>query len=63
MFKKRKEFKYLCCEISSEYEENTQHKLTKFYQTLGFLNNTLKPNLVQKFSRIKECNALALSIL
>jgi len=32
-------------------------------QILGILNNTFKPTLVQKLSRKKVYNALALSIL
>jgi hypothetical protein len=38
-------------------------KLEKFAQNLEILNNILKPNLVQRFSRIKVCNSLAVRIL
>jgi len=31
-------------------------KLTKFFQTVGILNSTFKPNLVHKCSRIKVYN-------
>jgi len=31
--------------------------------TLAILNNNFKPNLAQKFSRIKACNALVLQII
>ena len=37
--------------------------LTKFSQILGIPNNAFKPNLFQKFSRIKVYNALAAPIL
>jgi hypothetical protein len=33
-------------------------RTTKIYSIRGILNNTFKPNLVQKFSRIKVHNAL-----
>jgi hypothetical protein len=46
-------FKYLNCEISCENENDIQQKLSKFDQILGILNNTSKPNLVPKFSRIQ----------
>jgi hypothetical protein len=35
----------------------------KFSQILGILNDIFKPTLVQKFSRIKVCNELALHIV
>jgi hypothetical protein len=38
-------------------------KLAKFALTLGILNNSFKPTLVQIFSRIKLHNALALPTL
>jgi hypothetical protein len=38
-------------------------KITKFSQILGILNNNFVPTLVQKFSRMKVCNALAFPIL
>jgi len=37
--------------------------LAKFFQILGILNNTLIPNLVEKYSRIKVYNALAVPSL
>ena len=58
-----KNFKYLSCEISYETEKDIQQKLAKFSQILGILNNTFQPNLVQKFSRINVCNALAIPII
>jgi hypothetical protein len=38
-------------------------KVAKFAQVLGILNNTLRPTMVQKSSRIKIYNAVALPIL
>jgi hypothetical protein len=38
-------------------------KVAKFVQMLGILNNTFKPTLVKKFSKMKIYNALALPIL
>jgi hypothetical protein len=38
-------------------------KLAKFSQILGILKNTFKPTLIQKFSRIRINNELALPIL
>jgi len=35
-------------------------KPAQFSQILGYLNNTLKPTLIQTFSRIKVYNALIL---
>jgi hypothetical protein len=54
---------YLGCEISYENEKDIQQKVAKFAQILGILNNTSKPTLVQKSSRIKVRNALAVTIL
>jgi len=42
---------------------DTQKRIAKFSQKLGNLNNTFKPTLVQKCSRIKVYNALAVPIL
>ena len=46
-------FKCLGCETFYENKKDFQQKVTKFSEILGILNNTFKPNLVQKFSRIK----------
>ena len=54
-----KNFKYLDCQISYEYE----NELAKPSQVLGILNNTFKPNLVHKSSTIKVLFALAVPIL
>ena len=46
-------FKYLNCEISHEDGNDIQQTLSQFAQILGILNDTSKPTLVPKFSRIK----------
>jgi len=45
------------------YEKYIQQKLAKFSQILGILNNTFQLTLVQKFSKHKIYNALAVPIL
>jgi hypothetical protein len=55
-----KNFKYLSCEISYKNEKDFQQKVAKLVQILGILNNTFKPTVVQKSSRITVYNALAL---
>jgi hypothetical protein len=40
-----------------------QQNVSKFAQIVGILNNTFKPTSVQKSSRIKVYNAMALPIL
>jgi hypothetical protein len=57
-----KNFKYLGCGISYGNEKDASQKVAKCAQVLGILNNILKPNLVQKFSRIKVRNAVAVRI-
>jgi len=44
-------------------KKGLQQTVTKFSQILGILSNNFKLSLVQKFSRIKVCNALALPSL
>jgi hypothetical protein len=56
-------FKYRGCETSYEKEKDIQQKLAKLSQMLWNLNNTFKPKLIQKFSRIKVHNVLSLPIL
>jgi len=63
MFTTSKDVEYLGCEISDENEEDNKKYLTKCVQILGILNNTLKPNLIEKYSRIKVYNALAVPSL
>jgi hypothetical protein len=45
-------FTYLGCNISYQEEKDIHSKITKCLQILGFLNNTLKPNLVQRSTRL-----------
>ena len=59
----KKSFKYLICEICYENKKDIQQKVAKFAQILGILNNTFKPNLFAKFSRIKVYIALVVPIL
>jgi phage major head subunit gpT-like protein len=54
-------FKYCGCKSSYENDKAIQQKLAKFPQILGILN--IQPTLVQKFSRIKVYNAIAIPIL
>jgi hypothetical protein len=56
-------FTYQSCNISYQEEKNLHSKITKFLQILGFLNNTLKPNLVQRSTRLKLYKTLALPAL
>jgi hypothetical protein len=56
-------FKYRGCETSNGKEKDIQRELAKLSQILGNINNTFKPKLVQKFSRIKAHNVLPLPIL
>jgi hypothetical protein len=56
-------FTYLGCNISYQEEKDTHSKITKFLQILGLLNNTLKPNLLQRSTRLKLYKTSALTIL
>jgi hypothetical protein len=56
-------FKYLGCNISYQEEKDIHSKITIFLQILGILSNTLKPNLVQKSTRLKLYKTLALPTL
>jgi len=47
-----KNFKFLGCDIPYENEKDLT-KLAKFAQLLRIWNNTSKPNLIEKVSRIK----------
>jgi len=58
-----KNFKFLSSEISYESEEVFLQKLAKLAQILRIRNDTFKPNLVQKVSRIKVYDALVLASL
>jgi hypothetical protein len=56
-------FTYLGCNISYQEEKAIHSKITKFLQIPGILNNTLKPNLVQRSTRLKLYKKLALPTL
>jgi hypothetical protein len=58
-----KNLKYLGCDISYENEKDIQQNLLKFAQKLGITNSTFKPNLIQKYSRIKVYNAMVLPFI
>jgi hypothetical protein len=57
-----KHFKYLGQKISYENGKDVPQKLAKYAKILGILNNNFKSTLVQKFSRIKVHNSLAVHI-
>jgi hypothetical protein len=56
-------FTYLGRNISYQEEKDIHSKITKFLQILRLLNNTLKPNLVQRSTRLKLYKTLALPTL
>jgi hypothetical protein len=56
-------FIYLGCNISYPEEKYINSKITNFLQILGLLSNTLKPNLVQRITRLKLYKTLALPTL
>jgi hypothetical protein len=56
-------FTYLGCNISYQEEKDIHSKITTFLQILGLLNNALKPNLVQRSTRLKLYKILALPTL
>jgi hypothetical protein len=49
--------------VSYEKEKDTDNKMTKFLKITGIINNTFKPNKVQKGTRIKMYTTLALPLL
>jgi hypothetical protein len=53
----------LGCNISYQEEKDIHSKITKSLQILGLLNNALKPNLVQRSTRLKLYETLALPTL
>jgi hypothetical protein len=53
----------LGCNISYQGEKDIHSKITKFLQILGLKNNTQKPNLVQRSTRLKLYKTLALPTL
>jgi hypothetical protein len=56
-------FNYLGNLVSYEKEKDIDNKNTKFRKITGLINNTFKPNEVQKGTRIKLYTTLALPII
>jgi hypothetical protein len=56
-------FTYLGYNVSYQEEKFTHSKITNFFTNTGLLNKTLKPNLVQRSTRLKLYNTLALPTL
>jgi hypothetical protein len=46
-------FTCLGCNTSFQEEKDIHSKITNFLEILGLLNNMLKPNLVQRNTRLK----------
>jgi hypothetical protein len=63
IFEQVNEFNYLGCQISYKGERDVKNKISKFLQVTGTINNVLKPNKVQKSSRMKIYNTLAIPTL
>jgi hypothetical protein len=53
-------FRHLVYNISYQEEKDIHSKITYILQILRLLNNTLKPNLVQRNARLKLYKILAL---
>jgi hypothetical protein len=53
----------MSCNISYQEEADTHSEINKFLQILGLLNNTLKPSLVQRSTKLKLYKTLALPTL
>ena len=56
-------FNYLGCSISYQNETDITNKTTKFLQIIGIINKTFKPSQVQKHTRLKIYNTLAIPTL
>jgi hypothetical protein len=54
---------YPGCSISYQNKKNITVKISKFLQIAGIINRTLKPSQVQKHTRLKLNNILALRTL
>jgi hypothetical protein len=63
IFEQVNEFKYFGCQILYEGERDVKNNISKFLQVTGTINNVLKPNQVQKSSRMKIYNTLAIPTL
>jgi len=53
-------FIYLCCSISQQNEKDNIVKISKFLQITEIINRNLKLSQVQKHTRLKIYNTLAL---
>jgi hypothetical protein len=56
-------FNYLVNLVSYEKEKDIDNKITKFLKITGLINNTFKPNKVQKGTRTELYTTLALPVL
>jgi hypothetical protein len=56
-------FTYLGCNIWYQEEKDIHFKITQFLKILGLLNNTLKPNLIQRSAILTLYKTLALFTL
>jgi hypothetical protein len=56
-------FTYLGCNISYQEEKDIHSKITKNLQILRLLNNTLKPNILHRSTRLKLYRTLAIPTL
>jgi hypothetical protein len=56
-------FNYFGNLVSYEKEKYIDNKITTFLKITGIINNTFKPNIVQKGTRIKLYATLALPVL
>jgi hypothetical protein len=56
-------FNYLGCILSYEQENDVSNKLPKFLQIIGIINQVLKPSKVQKQTRLRIYNTLAITTL
>jgi hypothetical protein len=56
-------FSYLRCTLSYKQEKGVTNKLTKFLKITGIINQVLKPSKVQKQTRLRTYNTLAIPTL
>jgi hypothetical protein len=56
-------FNYLGYKLSFVGELNLPGKISKYSKTMGFINNVLKPSLVQKHTRMRIYKTLARPML
>jgi hypothetical protein len=56
-------FNYLGCNLSHESKKDLQEKIIKFQKIVGILNNIFKPKEVQKATRLRVYNTLAISAI